>query len=87
MIPYIIINVAMSINGKISAINGRYRISNDIDINRVMEIRKNVDGVLLGANSVKVDNPVLNYAKNRIILDEKLRLNDNYNVYVRHFLN
>ncbi|MGE9810596.1 RibD family protein [Ferroplasma acidiphilum] len=81
MIPYIIINVAMSINGKISAINGRYRISNDIDINRVMEIRKNVDGVLLGANSVKVDNPVLNYAKNRIILDEKLRLNDNYNVF------
>jgi len=81
MIPYIIINVAMSLNGKISSMDGRYKISNDIDIKRVMNIRKNVDGVLLGANTVMIDNPFLNFAKNRIILDEKLKLNDNYNVF------
>ncbi len=81
MIPYIIINVAMSLNGKISSIDGRYNISNDIDMQRVMNIRKNVDGILLGANTVIIDNPVLNFAKNRIILDEKLKLNDNYNVF------
>jgi len=81
MIPYIIINVAMSLNGKISSRDGRYKISNDIDIKRVMNIRKNVDGVLLGANTVMIDNPFLNFAKNRIILDEKLKLNNNYNVF------
>ncbi len=81
MLPYVIINVAMSLNGKISSLEGRYSISNSIDMERVMSIRKNVDAVLLGANTVIIDNPVLNFANKRIILDEKLRLNSNYNIF------
>ncbi len=81
MFPYIIINVAMSINGKISSANGRYNISTEEDIHRTMNLRNRVDAVLIGANTVMVDNPILRNAKNRIILDAKFKLNENFHVF------
>ncbi len=81
MLPYVIINVAMSLNGRISSINGRYNISNSKDMDRVINLRRNVDAILLGANTVITDNPVLNFSKVRIILDEKLKLNDSYSIF------
>ncbi len=81
MLPYVIINVAMSLNGRISSINGRYNISNSKDMDRVITLRRNADAILLGANTVITDNPVLNFSKVRIILDEKLKLNDSYSIF------
>ena len=55
MLPYIIINVAMSLNGKISSGAGRYPISGIADMERVKILRGSVDAVLVGANTVMID--------------------------------
>ena len=62
MLPMVTINVAMSLNGKISSENGRYTISDADDMERVLSLRKSVDAVLVGANTVIVDDPVLHYS-------------------------
>ncbi|SMD30397.1 RibD family protein [Picrophilus oshimae] len=81
MRPYVIINVAMSLNGRISSINGSIKISDDYDWNRTIDLRKSVDAVLIGAGTVMVDNPELKHARSRIILDGNYKLNDNYKVF------
>ncbi|KPV46844.1 MULTISPECIES: dihydrofolate reductase family protein [Acidiplasma] len=81
MRPYIIINVAMALNGKISSASGRCKISSDNDLQRVMDIRRRVDAVLIGANTVINDNPELNNSRCRIVLDGNLKLSGNYHVF------
>ena len=81
MLPQITINVAMSLNGKISSGNGRYSISDTADMERVISLRKSVDAVLIGANTVIVDNPVLHYSKSRIVLDGEFRLSGKYKIF------
>ena len=82
--PYVIINVAQSINGIISGQNGKpVVISSSEDTRRVHNIRKMVDAVLVGANTVINDNPELKFNESlvgpgkqpmRVVLDSNLRI-------------
>ena len=88
--PYVIINCAMSADGKI-ALPSRIqtRISNEEDIRRVYELRNNCDAILVGINTVLSDDPRLivksKYVKKRnkpirIVLDSKGRVPLNANI-------
>lgn len=82
--PYIIVNVAQSINGMIAGASGRrVSISSPEDWRRVRELRKSCDGILVGARTVINDDPYLNTGDQlnarkkgpaRIILDRRLRI-------------
>ena len=58
--PYVIINCAMSADGKIASPSGRQlRISNEEDIKRMYNLRNSCDAVLVGVNTILSDNPKL----------------------------
>lgn len=77
--PYIIINCAMSADGKIASPSGKQlKISCEEDIKRMYELRNESDAVLVGINTVLSDDSKLTvkdkYVKNpkhpiRIVLD------------------
>lgn len=75
--PYVILSAAMSIDGKIATRKGRSKFSSSKDLTRVHRLRSSVDAILVGRNTVSVDNPSLTVrrvkGKNpiRIILDPK----------------
>jgi 2,5-diamino-6-(ribosylamino)-4(3H)-pyrimidinone 5'-phosphate reductase len=81
--PYVIINCAMSADGKIATPAGKQlRISNEEDIKRMYSLRNSSDAVLVGVNTVLSDNPKLTvketYISNpknpiRVILDTHCR--------------
>jgi riboflavin-specific deaminase-like protein len=71
----------MSLNGKISSESGRYTISGPEDMERVKNLRRSVDGVLVGANTVLIDNPILHEASNRIVLDGEFKLSEGYKIF------
>jgi 2,5-diamino-6-(ribosylamino)-4(3H)-pyrimidinone 5'-phosphate reductase len=84
IILIVIINAAISVDGKISTRKGESRISSYLDLKRVHELRCNVDGILVGISTVFNDDPLLNIRftkctntkKNpvRIIIDSKARI-------------
>ena len=88
--PRIIINAAMSADGKIALVGGRrIKISDEEDFRRVHELRASVDAILVGINTVLNDDPKLTVkekyvpgAKNpvRIVLDSRLRIPENARV-------
>lgn len=86
MKPYIILNVAMSLDGRIARKGERIVFSNELDKARRDEIRKSVDGIMVGINTVLVDNPKLTISEKkeenptRIIIDSYGRVPDNANV-------
>ncbi|TCC17144.1 deaminase [Kribbella sindirgiensis] len=60
MRPYVILSVAASVDGYIDDSNPeRLYLSNEADFDRVDEVRAGVDAVLIGANTVRRDNPRL----------------------------
>lgn len=60
MRPRVIVNVAMSADGKIALPNRRgVRISNDEDLRRVHALRAASDAVLVGIGTVLMDDPKL----------------------------
>src|SRR5689334_13326475 len=73
--PYVILSAAISIDGKIATRTGRSNLSSKKDLVRVHNLRKSVDAILIGKNTVNVDNPSLTvrYVKGknpiRVILD------------------
>lgn len=77
--PYVIINCAMSLDGKLASQSGKQmKISCEEDIKRMYKLRNNHDAVLVGIGTVLSDNPKLTvkekYVKNpkqpiRIVLD------------------
>jgi len=81
--PYVIINCAMSADGKIASPTGKQvRISCDEDIKRMYKLRNKSDAVLVGINTVLSDDPKLTvkekYVKNpnqpiRIVLDSNCK--------------
>ena len=85
--PYVIINCAMSADGKIASPSGKQlRISNEEDIKRMYNLRNSCDAVLVGINTILSDNPKLTvkdeYVENpknpiRIILDVHCRTKTN----------
>ncbi|WP_166392401.1 2,5-diamino-6-(ribosylamino)-4(3H)-pyrimidinone 5'-phosphate reductase [Candidatus Nitrosotalea sp. TS] len=75
--PYVILSAAMSMDGKIATRKGESKFSSSKDLARVHRLRGSVDAILVGRNTVSVDNPSLTvrHAKGRnplrIILDPK----------------
>jgi len=87
-LPYITIKAAQTIDGKIA--DDKYRskwISSTESRRTVHKLRAVYDAVLVGANTVKYDNPKLNVRDvkgrdpYRIILDKDLSLKPTYNVF------
>lgn len=58
--PYVIINSAMSIDGKIASVSMESRLSSKHDLARVHRLRSSVDAIMVGINTVKIDDPMLN---------------------------
>jgi 2,5-diamino-6-(ribosylamino)-4(3H)-pyrimidinone 5'-phosphate reductase len=80
--PYVIVSAAMSIDGKLATRTGRSNLSSKQDLRRVHKLRKTVDAILVGRNTISIDDPLLTvrYVKGknpiRIILDSKGSLSD-----------
>jgi 2,5-diamino-6-(ribosylamino)-4(3H)-pyrimidinone 5'-phosphate reductase len=80
--PYVILNSAMTLDGKIATKTGSSEISGEEDLLRVHELRKDVDAIMVGINTVITDDPRLTVHKIpakkqdnplRIIVDSKAR--------------
>ncbi|HEX9612712.1 MAG TPA: 2,5-diamino-6-(ribosylamino)-4(3H)-pyrimidinone 5'-phosphate reductase [Candidatus Bathyarchaeia archaeon] len=75
--PYVILNAAMSLDGKIATYTGDSRMSSPADLRRVHRLRASVDGIMVGMRTLLRDNPKLTvkFAKDRrpyrIIVDSK----------------
>ena len=80
--PYVIVSAAMSIDGKLATRMGKYNLSSKQDLIRVHKLRKTVDAILVGRNTISIDDPLLTvrYVKGknpiRVILDSKGSLSD-----------
>jgi len=84
MRPFVIVNCAMSIDGKIALPSrAQTRISNEEDMVRVHTLRNECDAVLVGIGTVLADNPKLTVKKKyvanpsnplRVVLDSKFRI-------------
>ena len=58
--PYILLSCSMSLDGYLdSATEHRLLLSNDADFDRVDEVRAQCDAILVGAATVRNDNPRL----------------------------
>ena len=85
--PKVIINCAMSVDGKIAAPSGKQvQISSDEDMSRVYKLRHECDAVLVGINTVLQDDPKLTVKKKyvsspkqpiRVVLDATCRTPEN----------
>lgn len=63
MRPYVILNAAMTLDGKIATQTGSSNISGEKDLERVHEIRKQCDGIMVGIGTVLADDPRLTVHK------------------------
>ena len=81
--PHIILSAAISLDGKIATRNGDSKFSSKLDKIRVHKLRSKVDGILIGTNTLLLDNPILTvrYSKGenptRIILDSRGTISSN----------
>jgi 2,5-diamino-6-(ribosylamino)-4(3H)-pyrimidinone 5'-phosphate reductase len=79
---YVILNAAMSIDGKISTRRNDSSFSSSKDWKRVHKLRSSVDGIVVGISTVLEDNPMLNVrnfrmgtkSPARIIIDSRARI-------------
>ncbi|MCL2115396.1 MAG: 2,5-diamino-6-(ribosylamino)-4(3H)-pyrimidinone 5'-phosphate reductase [Methanobrevibacter sp.] len=83
MKPYVILSAAMTLDGKIATKTGSSEISGKEDLERVHKLRKDVDGIMVGINTVIADDPRLTIHKipskkennpTRIVVDSKARI-------------
>jgi 2,5-diamino-6-(ribosylamino)-4(3H)-pyrimidinone 5'-phosphate reductase len=80
--PYVILSGAISVDGKIATKTGDSKLSSKQDSIRLHKLRSKVDAILVGKNTVAIDDPLLTVrhtkGKNpiRIILDSKGTLSD-----------
>ena len=82
MKPYVILNAAMTLDGKIATENGSSNISGEEDLKRVHELRKECDAIMVGIGTVMADDPRLTVHKVdanpddnplRVVVDSKCR--------------
>lgn len=80
--PFVLLNSAMTVDGKIATKDSSMKISGKEDLIRVHELRKKYDAIMVGINTVIIDNPKLTVHKIkackkdnpiRIIIDSKGR--------------
>lgn len=81
--PYVILSAATSIDGKIATITGDSKLSSKLDSIRLHKLRSKVDAILVGKNTVLLDDPMLTVrhtkGKNpiRIVLDSQGSISKN----------
>lgn len=63
MRPYVILNAAMTLDGKIATQTGSSNISGQKDLKRVHELRKECDAIMVGIGTVIADDPRLTVHK------------------------
>jgi 2,5-diamino-6-(ribosylamino)-4(3H)-pyrimidinone 5'-phosphate reductase len=63
--PYVILNSAMTLDGKMATKTGSSEISGKEDLLRVHELRREVDAIMVGINTVMTDDPKLTVHKIR----------------------
>ena len=89
MKPYVFLNGAMTLDGKIASKIGSSNISGEEDLIRVHQIRKEVDAIMVGIGTVLSDNPRLTAYRVssdkkdnpiRIVVDNKARTPFDYKV-------
>jgi len=82
MRPYVILNAAMTLDGKIATQTGSSNISGKEDLERVHELRKECDAIMVGIGTVLADDPRLTVHKIdakpednpvRVVVDSKCR--------------
>lgn len=82
MKPYVILNAAMTLDGKIVTASNSSNISGEEDLKRVHELRKEVDAIMVGIGTVLADDPRLTVHKVdanpddnpiRVVVDSKCR--------------
>jgi len=79
----ITLSAAMSIDGKIATRSGDSKLSSKMDLTRLHKLRRNMDAILVGKNTIDVDDPLLTVrdvnGRNpiRIILDSRGTIPDN----------
>jgi 5-amino-6-(5-phosphoribosylamino)uracil reductase len=57
--PYTLLSCSVSIDGYIANVASRLLLSNDADFDRVDAVRASCDAILVGAATVRIDNPRL----------------------------
>jgi len=57
--PFVILNAAMSLDGKIATCTGDSRMSSPADLRRVHGLRASVDGIMVGMRTLLRDDPKL----------------------------
>jgi len=57
--PYTLLSCSVSIDGYIAGAASRLLLSNDADFDRVDAVRASCDAILVGAKTVRIDNPRL----------------------------
>lgn len=73
--PYTILNSAMTLDGKIATRTGSSEISGHEDLVRVHELRREMDAIMVGINTVLADDPRLTVHKIQSTqLDNPLRI-------------
>ncbi|MFX1378015.1 MAG: 2,5-diamino-6-(ribosylamino)-4(3H)-pyrimidinone 5'-phosphate reductase [Promethearchaeota archaeon] len=86
--PYIILSAAMTIDGKIASKTGDPDLSDEQDWKEVHKLRSEVDGIIVGKNTILKDNPKLhikfyeNKGYYRIIVDSNLSIPIDSNVII-----
>ncbi len=86
--PHVILNAAMTIDGKIASKSGDSELSDEIDWQEVHKLRTQVDAIMVGKGTILKDNPKLQikYSKHkgyyRIIVDSNLSIPIDSNVIV-----
>jgi 2,5-diamino-6-(ribosylamino)-4(3H)-pyrimidinone 5'-phosphate reductase len=66
---YVILNSAMTLDGKIATKEGNSTISSMEDLRRVHSIRSSVDGIMVGISTVLIDNPRLTARLDKVHVD------------------
>jgi len=81
--PHVIFSAAITLDGKLATRTGDSRLSSKKDKIRVHKLRSKVDAILIGKNTVEIDDPLLSVhnirKKNpiRIILDSNATIHTN----------
>ena len=84
-LPFVTLKAGISLDGKISTGSGKSEwITNEISREHGHKLRDSYDAIVIGANTVKIDNPVLdgnNGKLFRVVIDGRLSTNVSSRVY------
>lgn len=87
-VPYVIVKVAQSHDGKIAAAPGmRTQITGLAASRYVQNLRRSVTAIMVGRGTVRIDDPLLNVRRKkmpqpiRVVLDTQLRINSQAEIF------